>query len=143
MGVALGSSSAQAANLLPWLDLERLAEVRAGMATLTPAGLAWVGDYPAPSVVLPSPASRPPPRRARVCGRQPADLRKGGPYGQLTPTKRVGRYATGNAFWLCECACGNRCVVPARHLLSHHTRSCGCLRRRRPVPAPAAESRAA
>ena len=118
----------------PWLELEGLAEVHDGVATLTPAGIAWVGAYPAPpDVALPMPV----PRRTWVRGRKPAELRGTGPYGDLTPKERVGRNAAGNASWLCECACGNLCVVSARHLLSHHTRSCGCLRRRR-APAPPA-----
>jgi hypothetical protein len=29
--------------------------------------------------------------------------------------------------WVCECACGKRTTVATAHLISGHTRSCGCL----------------
>ncbi len=30
-------------------------------------------------------------------------------------------------FYLCKCDCGNNCVVSYNHLISNHTKSCGCL----------------
>ncbi|KKM86040.1 hypothetical protein LCGC14_1283040 [marine sediment metagenome] len=33
----------------------------------------------------------------------------------------------GNAYWLCECDCGNKKVIPGRNLNNGHTKSCGCL----------------
>jgi hypothetical protein len=34
----------------------------------------------------------------------------------------------GGVVWLCECDCGNQTKVPALHLRTGHTKSCGCLR---------------
>jgi len=34
-----------------------------------------------------------------------------------------------NAFWVCECDCGNTCVVNGKSLRNGDTKSCGCLRR--------------
>lgn len=33
--------------------------------------------------------------------------------------------------WLCECECGNQCVVYSAHLKSGHTKSCGCISKER------------
>lgn len=33
--------------------------------------------------------------------------------------------------WLCECECGNQCVVYSSHLKSGHTKSCGCISKER------------
>jgi hypothetical protein len=35
----------------------------------------------------------------------------------------------GKPHWLCQCDCGNECVVVGENLRSGNTRSCGCLRR--------------
>jgi len=44
------------------------------------------------------------------------------------PTRK--RYKT-NVIWECLCKCGNICYVTAAHLISGHTKSCGCLQRDR------------
>lgn len=41
-------------------------------------------------------------------------------FGLLIARKREGDK------WLCECDCGNWCLVSVSHLRSGHTRSCGC-----------------
>lgn len=48
-------------------------------------------------------------------------------FEKLTVKERAekrGKY-TG-AFWLCECECGNRIVVPGNDLRRGHRKSCGC-----------------
>jgi hypothetical protein len=34
----------------------------------------------------------------------------------------------GNAYWLCECRCGNKVIRPANGLKAGHIKSCGCLK---------------
>ncbi len=53
-------------------------------------------------------------------------------FGRLTVIERAGSRAWGrgsHATWLCECECGNKCVVVGSQLLSGITQSCGCLRK--------------
>ena len=55
-------------------------------------------------------------------------------FGRLTVIERAESYVLPSSGkkrsqWLCECECGNRCVVQAGHLKSGHTQSCGCLNR--------------
>lgn len=50
-------------------------------------------------------------------------------YGMLraiSPTGEVDK--SGNAYWNCECDCGNTIVVSLRNLRNKQTRSCGCLK---------------
>jgi hypothetical protein len=47
-------------------------------------------------------------------------------YDNLTVIRLDG-YAGNARLWLCECVCGNRVRVTTGHLVSRHTRSCGCL----------------
>ena len=51
-------------------------------------------------------------------------------FGRLTAKEIVGKgtHSQGN-LWRCECSCGGEKIVPARYLLSQHTRSCGCINR--------------
>ena len=35
----------------------------------------------------------------------------------------------GKVYWLCQCDCGNVCIVSAYSLKSGHTKSCGCYRK--------------
>lgn len=39
-----------------------------------------------------------------------------------------GSSSNGNAFWLCQCQCGNKCIVDSQRLQKGFTRSCGYLR---------------
>lgn len=50
----------------------------------------------------------------------------GEPFGRLTV--RAVRQWQGEAFALCECACGARKMVRVNALTKDHTGSCGCLR---------------
>lgn len=49
--------------------------------------------------------------------------------GRLVVVKRVGKRKNGNITWLCECDCGNTCVVDGHLLRLGLTSSCGCIRR--------------
>ena len=48
-------------------------------------------------------------------------------FGRLTVLKRVFD-STKAVKWLCQCSCGNECVVLASNLVRGHTKSCGCYR---------------
>ncbi|MCD8364086.1 MAG: hypothetical protein LUC98_14235 [Lachnospiraceae bacterium] len=37
----------------------------------------------------------------------------------------------GRRYWRCVCDCGKECVVEAYHLKSGHTKSCGCLKKKK------------
>ncbi len=39
----------------------------------------------------------------------------------------------GRKMWLCRCDCGSQKIVSDSHLKSGHTKSCGCISRRRPI----------
>jgi hypothetical protein len=48
-------------------------------------------------------------------------------FGRLTVKHRGG--SARKSDWLCQCDCGNECVVIGENLHSGNTRSCGCLRK--------------
>jgi len=52
-------------------------------------------------------------------------------FGRLTCLHRVDPPESvvndGYRYYLCQCSCGNEVVVQLTHLLSGHTKSCGCL----------------
>jgi hypothetical protein len=51
-------------------------------------------------------------------------------FGDLTVLERARKNSRANRVrWICSCACGNKVVVAGCHLVSGHTRSCGCLRK--------------
>lgn len=57
-------------------------------------------------------------------------------YGMLTIIKRVPKPADKNprgSWWLCKCDCGNEAIVNYHELHSGDTKSCGCLRKRKPI----------
>lgn len=47
-------------------------------------------------------------------------------YNRLTPIEDVGSGAGQSRLWRCQCDCGNETVVLACHMVSGHTKSCGC-----------------
>lgn len=49
-------------------------------------------------------------------------------FGRLVALGPVGRTASHNVIWSCECDCGSTVVVPTSNLNNGHTQSCGCLR---------------
>ncbi|WP_041139577.1 AP2/ERF family transcription factor [Beduini massiliensis] len=48
-------------------------------------------------------------------------------FGKLHAIKVVGK-SHGHLLWLCQCECGNQCIVQDGNLKSGHTQSCGCVR---------------
>src|SRR5262245_17093328 len=51
------------------------------------------------------------------------------PFGRLKALSRGTNSTGGRVRWLCQCTCGNTCLVLARNLVEGKTTSCGCLRR--------------
>lgn len=54
-------------------------------------------------------------------------------FGKLIVIKRVEKPDSVNsnrqyAFWLCQCDCGNTCIINGTYLRSGETASCGCLK---------------
>lgn len=49
-------------------------------------------------------------------------------FGRLKALYEEGRNKQSRVLWLCECDCGRKTSVPANHLKSGHTTSCGCYR---------------
>jgi 5-methylcytosine-specific restriction endonuclease McrA len=49
-------------------------------------------------------------------------------FGRLTVVKYHDKNKHGQLRWLCQCSCGNKCVVGGNHLGNGHTKSCGCAR---------------
>lgn len=49
-------------------------------------------------------------------------------FGKLTVLKRASNSLTDETRFLCLCDCGNTVIVHKQHLLSGHTKSCGCLK---------------
>ncbi len=48
-------------------------------------------------------------------------------FGKLYVIKQDGFNKNGNAMWQCECECGNIKTVASTHLVTGHTKSCGCI----------------
>lgn len=48
-------------------------------------------------------------------------------FGRLTVLKRTENSKSGQTRWLCRCDCGEIVKVHRPHLISGHTKSCGCL----------------
>ena len=63
------------------------------------------------------------------------DLKPGTRFGRLTIIKRTENYVSPKGVkassWLCQCACGQYCIVVGSKLRSGHTQSCGCMQRDR------------
>lgn len=57
----------------------------------------------------------------------PLDL-KGRKFGKWVVLERKGSDRLGNAWWLCQCDCGNQKLVRAGSLNFGNTTSCGCSR---------------
>lgn len=55
------------------------------------------------------------------------DKLEGNKFGRLTAIK-YAYTMNKHAYWLCECECGNYCVVQSSNLKTNHTISCGCFR---------------
>lgn len=48
-------------------------------------------------------------------------------YGRLTVVNFHGRNKFNKLLWLCECLCGNSCIVSGNCLQREYTKSCGCI----------------
>ena len=48
-------------------------------------------------------------------------------FGRLKVIRRIEN--AKQPLWLCECVCGNNTAVTTDHLVSGHTKSCGCYKR--------------
>ncbi len=66
-------------------------------------------------------------------GRRPHNLPElvGKRFGKLVVMKREGTNRQGSAKWLCACDCGGEKITTSNLLTANHTKSCGCLTRRR------------
>lgn len=53
---------------------------------------------------------------------------KGKVFGRLTVLSFVGTIPKRGAFWNCLCVCGKNVSVASCHLISGHTKGCGCFR---------------
>ena len=50
-------------------------------------------------------------------------------FGKLTAIQYSGKSnVSGNAIWICQCECGNKCEVDSNNLTTLHTYSCGCIK---------------
>ena len=49
-------------------------------------------------------------------------------FGRLTAIASAGMSSCWVEMWKCRCDCGREVVIYKTHLLSGHTKSCGCLR---------------
>ena len=63
-------------------------------------------------------------------------MKKGDKIGMLTLIEKVskpeGRKREGQ-YWLCKCDCGKECIKHYQDLYSGDTKSCGCLKKRKPI----------
>lgn len=50
-------------------------------------------------------------------------------FGRLVARERCGSNSQRCALWICDCDCGNECIVSSHNLRTLHTQSCGCLQR--------------
>ena len=51
-------------------------------------------------------------------------------FGLLAVLGAAQNSRAGRTRWICSCTCKGKIIVASCHLISGHTRSCGCLRRR-------------
>ena len=56
----------------------------------------------------------------------------GNKYGLLTVIERGQNTKEGSAQWVCECECGNKTIVSGKNLRKGNTKSCGCLKLKKP-----------
>jgi hypothetical protein len=58
---------------------------------------------------------------------KPSEMKAGLIFGRLTTIKYSKTDAKSRQYWLCKCSCGIEKIVSTSHLISGHTKSCGCL----------------
>lgn len=59
------------------------------------------------------------------------DTMVGKKFGNLVVQKLAYRGKDSKKYWECQCGCGRVCLVQESHLKNGHTKSCGCLRKKR------------
>lgn len=59
------------------------------------------------------------------------DTLVGKKFGNLVVQKLAYRGKDSKKYWECQCGCGRVCLVQESHLKNGHTKSCGCLRKKR------------
>ena len=52
-------------------------------------------------------------------------------FGRLTVIKMVGKDSIGKILWLCQCDCGEECIIRGNSLRTGNTTSCGCYNKQR------------
>ena len=70
------------------------------------------------------------------CAKTDREDLSGQRFGKLTVLRDSGERYQGNTIWECRCDCGNITKVRGPSLKDGNTKSCGCLDRERPRPAP-------
>jgi len=50
-------------------------------------------------------------------------------FGRLEVLSRQTSDRKGQSAWLCQCDCGNKCIIQGVNLRSERTKSCGCLQK--------------
>lgn len=63
-------------------------------------------------------------------------MKAGDKFGMLTLIEKVSKPEDKNrtgAYWLCKCDCGNKCIKHYYDMKCGDTKSCGCLRKRKPI----------
>lgn len=127
---------------LTGMKFGRLTVLRLDEKQSTPSGKYWVCKCDCGNIKTVSGDSLKKPEGAKgsckSCGCLKRELIKerhtkdltGQRFGRLVVIKQVekpeGRKQKG-VYWLCQCDCGNTCIVKGRQLISGNTRSCGCL----------------
>ncbi len=53
-------------------------------------------------------------------------------FGRLTVLREAQQEGRSHRYWICRCDCGREVAVEGSHLMSGHTKSCGCYRRELP-----------
>lgn len=69
-------------------------------------------------------------RNEEIGERSLVDL-SGKNFGRLTAINRIEKDQDNTRKWKCVCCCGNEVFVSTGHLMSGHTKSCGCYKRDR------------
>lgn len=52
-------------------------------------------------------------------------------FGRLIVVDKIGKDKHGHYKWLCKCSCKckRKIILQSSHLITCHTKSCGCLRK--------------
>ena len=74
--------------------------------------------------------------KSRSCGCLSMEISKkrikdlsGQTFGKLKVIRRASENRHGRVGWVCECKCGNECIVTGHELKQGKTKSCGCLKK--------------